>query len=216
MSTEHFSVDSTLIEAWASLKSFRSKDDDDLDSNSWSGFRGERRSNQTHESKTDPEAKLYRKGYGKEARMSFMAHALMENRNGLIADILVSSPTGRSERDSALVMIARTINSSQPTLGADAGYATKDFVENCRNRGITPHVASKKYSVVDRRTTRHCGYSASQRIRKRSEQIFGWLKCVGGLRKTRFKGRAKNQLLAYMAGAAYNLLRIAKWAPSFS
>jgi transposase len=172
MSSEHFSVDGTLIEAWASMKSFRPKDEHDAgDSNGWSDFRGEKRSNETHESKSDPEARIFRKGNGKEAKLVFMGHALMENRNGLIKDLRITTASGRAEREAAVEMI-----------------------DACRSRGVT----------------RHAGYSASQQVRKRSEQIFGWLKVIGGMRKTRFKGRERNQLLAYMTGTAYNLLRIAK------
>lgn len=210
MSDEHFSVDGTLIEAWASMKSFRPKDDDDdHDTNGWSDFKGKKRSNETHESKTDPEAKLMRKSDGKEAKLSFGAHALTENRNGLVKDLRVSEANGRCEREVALDMVASHIDRGS-TLGADSAYNTKDFVADCRERGVTPHVAGKKNSAIDGRTTRHCGYEASQKVRKRIEQVFGWLKTIGGLRKTRYKGRAKTQLYAFMAGAAYNLLRMTK------
>jgi transposase len=211
MSSEHFSVDGTLIEAWASMKSFRPKDEHDAgDSNGWSDFRGEKRSNETHESKSDPEARIFRKGNGKEAKLVFMGHALMENRKGLIKDLRITTASGRAEREAAVEMIDDNIDAAQVTVGADAGYDAQDFVDACRSRGVTPHVAQKKHSAIDGRTTRHAGYSASQQVRKRSEQIFGWLKVIGGMRKTRFKGRERNQLLAYMTGTAYNLLRIAK------
>ena len=210
MSDDHFSVDGTLIEAWASMKSFRPKeDDDDRDANGWSDFKGKKRSNVTHESKTDPEAKLMRKSDGKEAKLSLGAHALTENRNGIVKDLLVSEANGRCEREAALQMIDTHVGRAA-TLGADAAYNTKDFVAACRERGVTPHVAGKKSSAIDGRTTRHRGYDASQRIRKRIEQVFGWLKTIGGLRKARYKGRAKIQLYAFMAGAAYNLLRLTK------
>lgn len=211
MSDEHFSVDGTLIEAWASMKSFRPKDDDDdnHDANGWSDFKGKKRSNQTHQSRTDPEAKLMRKSDGKEATLSFGVHALTENRNGLVKDLKVSEANGRCEREVALDMIDAHVERGA-TLGADAAYNTKDFVADCRERGVTPHVAGKKSSAIDGRTTRHRGYEASQKVRKRIEQVFGWLKTIGGLRKTRFKGREKTQLYAFMAGAAYNLIRMTK------
>lgn len=216
MSRDHFSVDGTLIESWASMKSFRPKAEHDADSNGWSDFRGSKRKNDTHESKTDPEARLFRKGKGKEARLTFMGHALMENRNGLIKDIRLTLSTGRAERDTALLMIGQSVDSSQATVGADAGYDARGFVDDCRSIGVTPHVARKRHSAIDGRTTRHLGYLASQTVRKRAEQIFGWFKTIAGLRKTRYKGRRKNQLWAYVAGAAYNLLRIAKLHPSLA
>lgn len=210
MSDDHFSVDGTLIEAWASMKSFRPRhDDDDQDTNGWSDFKGKKRSNETHESKTDPEAKLMRKSDGKEAKLSFGAHALTENRNGLVKDLQVSEANGRCEREVALEMLDAHVDRGA-TLGADSAYNTRNFVADCRERGVTPHVAGKKKSAIDARTTRHSGYEASQKVRKRIEQVFGWLKTIGGLRKTRYKGRAKTQLYAFMAGAAYNLLRITK------
>ena len=212
MSHEHFSVDGTLIDAWASLKSFKPKDDndDDSDSNGWSDFKGKSRKNDTHESKTDPEAKLMRKGNGKEAKLSYAGHALMENRNGLLVDLRISEANGRAERELATAMM-RDHLSPGATLGADAGYNTRDFVAQCRTRGVSPHVAGKmRSSAIDGRTTRHASYAASQTVRKRIEQIFGWLKTVAGLRKTRFKGRERTEAYAVMAGAAYNLLRIGK------
>ena len=213
MSSEHFSVDGTLIEAWASLKSFRPKGDTDDDNNGWGDFRGQKRSNETHESKTDPEAKLMRKGNGREAKLSFAAHALMENRNGLLVDVAVSEANGTCEREAALSMLEQHAPPGA-TVGADRGYDTRDFVGRCRDAQVTPHVAQfeneRRSSAIDRRTTRHRGYAISQQIRKRIEQIFGWIKTVGGLRRTRFKGRARTQLAAYIVGAAYNLLRIAK------
>lgn len=211
MSEEHFSVDGTLIEAWASMKSFRPKDEDDQDgdSNGWSDFRGKKRKNDTHASKTDPEAKLMRKGKGKEAKLSYYGHALTENRNGLMVDLQVTEANGSSERTAALDMLDANVV-GRATLGADAGYDTKDFVVECRKRGVTPHVAQKKNSALDERTTRHPGYKASQKVRKRIEQVFGWMKTIGGVRKSRYKGRAKTELYGLMAGSAYNLLRMAK------
>lgn len=214
MSAEHFSVDGTLIEAWASLKSFRPKGEDDGgDGNGWGQFRGQKRSNETHESKTDPESKLARKGDGQAAKLSFCAHALMENRNGLLVNLLVSEANGNAERDAAIEMLAET-EGGRVTLGADKGYDTRDFVARCRKHGVTPHVAKNEHarrrSAIDARTTRHIGYELSQRVRKRVEQIWGWMKTTGGLRKTRYKGVRRTQLAAYFIGSAYNLLRIAK------
>lgn len=217
LSREHFTVDGTLIDAWASLKSFRPKDqektseDDDDPSNPTVNFHGEKRSNQTHESTTDPESMLIRKGLGKEAKLSFGAHALMENRNGLLVDFRVSQATGTAERDVALAMLEEADAAPKATVAGDRGYNTRGFVAGCRRHGFTPHVAEKKrYSAIDHRTTRHEGYLVSQRIRKRVEEIFGWMKTVGGFRKTRFKGRSRTQLTAHLVGAAYNLVRIAK------
>lgn len=212
MSHEHFSVDGTLIEAWASLKSFRRKDDgDNGDNNGWGDFRGERRSNETHESKTDPDARLMRKGNGQPAKLSFMGHALVENRHGLLVDLRVSTATGKAEREVALVMIDDHERPTRTTLGADRAYDTRKFVDDCRQLGVTPHVAqntTNRRSAVDGRTTRHFGYAISQRLRMRIEQIFGWGKTIGGLRRTRLRGLARTQFGSYLIGAAYNLLRI--------
>lgn len=218
MSTDHFSVDGTLVESWASMKSFRPKDEDDDDrgdGNGWGDFRGEKRSNETHESKTDPEARLMRKGNGREARLSYSHHALMENRHGLIVDVKVASATGDAETNAAVDLVVRALpTSNQITLGADKAYDTRAFVEACREFGVTPHVAQNEHarrsSAIDARTTRHPGYEVSQRVRRRIESIFGWLKTVGGLRKTRYRGIARTQLYAHVAAAAYNLLRMGK------
>lgn len=216
MSSEHFSVDGTLIEAWASMKSFRPKDeDDDGDGNGWGDFRGTRRSNDTHQSKTDPESRLARKGNGREARLCFSGHALMDNRSGLLVDFRVAEANGRAERDVALEMVDATVaGSHRVTVGADKAYDTRDFVARCRERNVTAHVTqnehSRRRSAIDGRTTRHVGYAVSQRIRMRAEQIFGWVKTIGGLRRTRYRGIRRTQLAAYMTGAAYNLLRTAK------
>jgi transposase len=222
MSDDHFTVDGTLIEAWASLKSFRPKGQDrsgdgdqEGEGNRWVDFRGEKRSNETHESKTDPDSLLIRKGPGKEAKLCYGAHALMENRNGLLIDLMVSQATGSSEREAAKGMIKRQRGKGVKvkSLGADKGYDTHDFVGFLRGRKIVPHVAAKKSgSAIDGRTTRHDSYSVSQRIRKRVEEIFGWVKTVGGFRKTRFRGTERTQLAAWWVGAAYNLVRIAKLA----
>jgi transposase len=226
MSDDHFTVDGTLIEAWASMKSFRPKGESSSDrptdgdqGNPTVDFRGEKRSNQTHSSTTDPESRLMRKGFGKEAKLCYAAHALMENRNGLLVDLKVSSATGKAEEETAQEMLKRQARRGvkPKTLGADKGYDRSDFVGVLRGRKITPHVAANTQrrggSAIDGRTTRHQGYSLSQRIRKRVEEIFGWMKTTGGFRKTRFKGIRKTQLAAWVVGAAYNLLRMAKLLP---
>jgi transposase len=221
MSTDHFTVDGTMIEACASLKSFKKKDskndDDSPDDpgNPTVNFHGEKRKNETHASMTDPEAKLYRKGLGKEAKLSFTAHALMENRHGLLVDFRIAEANGTAERDVALNMIAAHKPALRSvTLGGDKGYDTKSFVADCRAINVVPHVAQNineyRGSAIDERTTRHAGYQISQRIRKRVEEIFGWTKTVGNFRRTRFRGTARTQLAAYFVGAAYNLLRVTK------
>jgi transposase len=220
MSNEHFSVDGTLIEAWASLKSFRPKDEDPDDrdppddpGNPTVNFHGEKRRNDTHESTTDPEARLAKKGAGKEARLCFSAHALMENRNGMLVDLSVGSATGTAEREHALAMLKKHARDGS-TVGGDKGYNHRAFVDGCRELGITPHVAEKaKHSAIDGRTTRHAGYSWSMRIRKRIEEIFGWSKTTGGFRRTRFRGIRRTQQAGYFVGAALNLLRITRLAP---
>jgi transposase len=220
MSAEHFTVDGTLIESWASLKSFKKKGSDnkrppDDPSNPSVDFHGEKRTNETHESTTDPDAKLMRKGLGKEAKLSFSGHALMENRNGLLVDFQIDLADGRAERRSALSMIDESLPGERRiTVAADKGYDTRDFVADCRARNVTPHVAQhltrRGGSALDGRTTRWIGYAISQRVRKRVEEVFGWMKTVGNFRKTRYVGLGANQLAAYMIAAAYNLLRIAK------
>lgn len=213
MSDEHFTVDGTLLEACASLKSFKRKDGEapappDDPGNPTVNFQGEERRNQTHVSTTDPDAMLARKGDGKEAKLSYSGHVLMENRNGLIADAEVLQATGTAERDAALLMMEAIPGDHAVTVGADKGYDTKNFVEEARNLNATPHVAQKKHSALDGRTTRHAGYAVSQQKRKRVEEIFGWMKTVGGMRKLRHRGL---QLVAWMftfTAAAYNLVRI--------
>ena len=226
MSDDHFTVDGTLIDAWASLKSFRPRDEDPTDrpsdedpGNPTVDFHGEKRTNKTHRSTTDPESLLMRKGLGKEAKLSYGAHALMENRNGLLVDIKVTTATGTSEREAAEEMLKRQAQKriKPKTLGGDKGYDTNGFVSMLRKRKIIPHVAQntgrKGGSAIDSRTTRHKSYLTSQRIRKRVEEIFGWMKTTGGFRKTRFKGRDRTQLQSWLVGAAYNLLRMAKLMP---
>jgi transposase len=223
MSAEHFTVDGTLIEAWASLKSFRPKGEEragDKDQgdpgNPTVDFHGEKRKNDTHQSTTDPDSLLMRKGPGKEAKLSYGAHALMENRNGLLVDLAVSQASGTAEREAAQSMIKRQKGKGVriKTVGADKGYDTEGFVGFLRGRKIVPHVAANTErrggSAIDGRTTRHESYSVSQRIRKRVEEIFGWIKTVGGFRKTRFRGTNRTQLAAWWVGAAYNLVRMAK------
>jgi transposase len=221
-SSEHFTVDGTLIEAWASLKSFKNKDGTDKDPPDSSGnptvdFRGEKRSNDTHASTTDPEARLAKKSKGKEAKLSYSAHALMENRNGLLMDFRVDQADGQAEWRNALTMLEQVAGAQRITVGGDKGYDVRGFVKACRKIGVTPHVAQNLGhnggSAIDGRTTRAAGYIISQRIRKRVEEIFGWGKTVGNFRKTRFVGLAKNKLAGFMVGAAYNLVRLAKLLP---
>ena len=224
-SDEHFTVDGTLIEAWASLKSFRPKEEDPADrpppddpGNPTVDFHGEKRSNATHASTTDPESRLMKKAKGKEAKLSFGGNALMENRHGLLMDIAVTEATGTSEREAAIEMLKRKRkerkSDAQLTVAGDKGFDTAEFVASARRLKITHHVACndgrRGGSAIDGRTTRHPGYSISQRIRKRVEEIFGWMKVIGGFRRTRYKGRLKTQFAAYLVGAAYNLLRMGK------
>ncbi len=225
MSAEHFTVDGTLIEAWASLKSFRpqgekeeDRDPPDDPGNPTVDFHGEKRSNDTHASTTDPEAKLARKGKGKEAKLSYSAHALMENRNGLLVDFRVDEANGTAERLVALEMLHdNVLRSGRITVAGDKGYDTRDFVEDCRFMSVTPHVAKnegpRRSSAIDDRTTRHPGYAVSQRVRKRVEEIFGWAKTIGGFRRTRFKGKRRTQFAAHIVGAAYNLVRMTRLRP---
>ena len=221
MSREHFSVDGTLIEAWASLKSFKKKDSKgvqdppDDPGNPGVDFHGEKRSNETHASTTDPDAKLARKGKGKEAKMSYSAHALIENRNGLLVDFKMDEADGRAERRNAIEMLDESVaGEARITVAADKGYDTRDFVAECRARNITPHVAQNAWkhhrSAIDARTTSQPGYAISQRVRKRVEEVFGWMKTVGNFRKTRFMGLGANQIAAYMIASAYNMLRVAR------
>lgn len=221
LSSEHFSVDGTLIEAWASMKSFKPKDPPDDDGKSAEGgrnapadFRGEKRRNETHRSTTDPDARLYRKGPGMETKLCFIGHALMENRSGLIVDTRLTRVSGHAERLAALDMIQGFADRpSAITLGADKGYDAADFAEELRAINVRPHVAqntSGRRSAIDRRTTRHPGYAASQRIRKRIEEAFGWMKTVAGLRKTKLCGLPKVDWAFAFIAAAYNLVRIPK------
>lgn len=218
LSDEHFTVDGTLIEAWASLKSIRPKDGPPPpsggDGSGMVDFKGERRTNATHESSTDPEAKLMRKGNGQPAKLSYGGHALMDNRFGLCVDLAVSdSRTHETVVARAMLARQRRKHRHPRTLGADKGYCTRGFIEHLRAQGIAPHIArieGRRTPGLDARTRRHESYRQSQRKRKRVEEIFGWLKTLGGLRKSRFIGMAKTQLYAYLAATAYNLLRIGR------
>jgi len=221
LSDEHFTVDGTLIEAAASLKSFtRTGGDPPADSPDDPGnpsvdFHGERRTNATHQSTTDPQARLFRKGKGKEAKLVFMAHALMENRNGLLVDFQVTEATGTAERDMArqLLQEVKTDGFHPATLGADKNYDTRQCVAELRQLGVTPHVTqntSGRRSAIDGRTTRHPGYLVSQRLRMRVEEIFGWIKTVGGFRHTRYRGLDRTGLAGYLVATAYDLVRLIK------
>ncbi len=215
LSDEHFTVDGTLVEAWASLKSFQRKDTPpprpDDPGNPTVNFHGERRSNATHASTTDPDARLFRKGDSHEAKLYYQGHVLMENRHGLAVDGSLTPATGVAERDQALTMAARLPARGGVTLGADKSYDTRDFVDGLRGLAVTPHVAqntTKRSSAIDRRTTRHPGYVVSQRRRKCIEEIFGWLKMVGLLRKTRHRGVARVGWMFTFGLAVYNLVRM--------
>ncbi len=219
LSEDHFSVDGTLLEAWASVKSFRPKDEDEpMDEgggrNPEVDFWGERRRNDTHRSTTDPDARLARKGKGKEAKLCFGAHVLMDNQEGLVVDVRLTPADGASERSAALQMLEAVPGAGRITVGADRGYDTQGFVRECRKSRVTPHVAQKQRSAIDRRTTRHEGYRISQRIRKRVEEVFGWVKTVGGGRKLRYCGVDRNRFWMEMTTASYNLVRLAKLIPA--
>jgi transposase len=225
LSSDHFSVDGTLIEAWASIKSFRRKDGGDKDGdgpgrNAERSFHGEKRSNETHESTTDPEARLYRKGDGQPARLCYMGHALMENRHGLAVGGGVSLATGTAEREMALELIDRhRQGTGRITLGADKAYDVAAFVADLRERSVTPHIAidghlsktgKPRKTAVDRRTTRHIGYEISQRCRKRIEEVFGWTKSSAGFAKVKLRGRIRVDAAFTLALTAYNLVRLPK------
>jgi transposase len=215
ISKEHFTVDGTLLEAWASLKSFKPKDDPPPEEPASGGgrnaevdFHGQKRSNKTHASKTDPEALLAKKGKGKEAKLCYTGHALMENRSGLVVNATVTQATGTCEREAATEMLADRVDRNGATVGADKGYDCQEFVKQCRLRRITPHVAQKKHSAIDSRTTRHPGYAASQRVRKRIEEVFAWAKTVACLRKVRYRGVARVAWMFTFVVATYNLVRM--------
>jgi transposase len=217
LSTEHFSVDGTLIEAWASMKSFRPKDgSDDPPAPSRNGerdFRGEKRSNDTHASTTDPDARLFKKAAGQASKLCHMGHVLMENRNGLVVNATLTTATGTAEREAATTMLGELPDGGRITLGTDKNYDTKAFVTEMRRLGVTPHVtqnAKRRRSAIDGRVTRHAGYEVSLRIRKRIEEVFGWMKTVGSLRKTRHRGTARVDWQFTLVAAAYNLVRLPK------
>lgn len=217
LSSEHFTVDGTLLEAWASLKSYRPREEQGPPRggggrNAEVDFRGQRRSRETHASTTDPDARLFKKG-GQAAQLCYLGHVLTDNRHGLVVDAELTLASGTAERTAALAMLDRRRRGGRSTLGADRGYDTRDFVAGLRERGVTPHVAQNdrnRRSAIDGRTTRHSGYAVSQRRRKRVEEVFGWGKTVGGLRKLRYLGRARNELYLKLTAAAYNLVRMAK------
>jgi transposase len=219
LSTDHFSVDGTLIEAWASMKSFKPKDGPDEPPagggrNGEADFHGHERSNDTHASTTDPDARLYRKGPGKEAKLSFIGHGLMENRCGLLVNACLTRADGHAERVAALALIEAYAERPRAiTLGGDKNYDVEDFVNELRTLRVTPHVAqntSRRRSAIDGRTTRHPGYGASQRIRKRIEEAFGWMKTVGGQAKPRLRGLKRVGFAFTFAAACYNLVRLPK------
>ena len=219
-SDAHFTVDGSLVQAWASMKSFRPVDDKDVDGggggrNREVNFRGQKRSNKTHRSSTDPEAMLAKKGNGQPAVLGYRIHALMENRNGLVTDVELTRATGRAELDTAMLLLRRQQKRGRRrSVAGDKGYDNPQFVRECREIRVSPHVTQNTRtpggSAIDGRTTRHAGYQMSQRSRKRVEEIFGWMKTVGGGRKLRFIGEARNRAWALMTAAAYNLVRMGK------
>jgi transposase len=225
LSSDHFSVDGTLLEAWASIKSFRRKDggDNDRDGpgrNAERSFHKEKRSNETHHSTTDPEARLYKKGDGQPAKLCYLGHALMENRHGLVVGGGATLATGTAEREAALALVDGTRRSERRiTLGADKAYDVMEFIGDLRGRSVTPHIAINGYqtktgkrrkTAIDRRTLRHAGYEVSQRCRKRIEEVFGWIKSSAGLAKVKLRGRSRVDATFTMALAAYNLIRLPK------
>jgi len=227
LSSDHFSVDGTLIDAWASIKSFRKKDGGDQDGdgpgrNAERNFHGEARSNDTHASTTDPDAKLYRKGRGQAAKLCFMGHTLMENRNGLAVGGLITMASGYAEREAALTLLDQRRGAGRITLGADKAYDVRQFIGDLRARGVTPHIAIDGHvriasghawgrsTAVDARTTRHAGYAISQRSRKRIEEIFGWIKVSAGLARVKLRGRDRVDAAFRLALSAYNLVRLSR------
>ena len=213
LSDEHFTMDGTLIEAWASQKGFRPKDEDESSAGTpqEANFHGERRTNETHQSTTDPDSRLYKKSKGSEAKLGYLGHVLMENRNGLLMRTMVTQADGTAERDAALLMASKIPRNQAVTLGGDKNYDTRDFVDTLRGMKITPHVAqnnTNRSSAIDGRTTWHPGYEISQRKRKRVEQSFSWMKMVGLLRKVKLRGIQKVSWWFTFVGAAYNLIRL--------
>jgi transposase len=224
LSSEHFTVDGTLLEAWASQKSFQPRDQDPPatgGSNPSVDFRGKARRNATHQSTTDPDARLYRKSGGAESRLAYLGHVLLEHRSGLIVDATVTPADGHGERDAALTMIERHGGPQRITVAADKGYDCRDFVTGLRAMGVTPHVAQypttdRRQSAIDHRTTRHAGYAVSQRKRKLVEQSFGWMKAIGGLRKLRHRGGPLVTWVFTFAAAAYNIVRMRRLLPAMA
>jgi transposase len=212
MSDEHFTVDGTLIEAWAGQKSFTRKHEDKDGEGGGGDFRGEQRRNQTHASSTDPEARLYKKSAGQEAKLSYLGHTLVENRNGLIAAAMTTQADGKAERDAALLMLHELSRKrgGRITAGADRAYDTRDFVSTVRELGVTPHVARRQNGAIDERTSRHPGYAISLSKRWLVEKPFGWLKQIGPLKKVKLRGLAKVDWLFVFSCAAFNLIRIPK------
>ena len=213
LSDEHFTVDGTLLEAWASQKSFRPKDQAEPPTGTprEADFPGEQRSNQTHPSTTDPDARLYKKSQGAEAQLSYLGHVLMENRNGLLVKTMVTQADGTAERDAALLLASKIPGVKRVALGGDKNYDTQDFVTTARGMRITPHVAqntTRRSSAIDGRTTRHAGYQISQQKRKRVEQSFGWMKMIGLLKKVKLRGLRNLSWWFTLVGAAYNLVRL--------
>jgi transposase len=226
LSDEHFSVDGTLVQAWAGQKSFQRKSHDGGPQggsgrgNAMPDFRGEKRSNQTHESTTDPDSRLYRKANGAESKLAYLGHVLLDNRHGLVSEVRLTRAHGKAEREAAVEMIAaRTQGGRQKkriTVGADKGFDTKDAVRDWRELGATPHVAqiTKQHpSAIDGRTTRHVGYTLSQKVRKRIEEVFGWMKTVGLVRQTKMRGVARVGWMFVFTAAAYNLVRLRRLMP---
>ena len=224
LSNEHFTVDGTLLEAWASHKSFRRRDEEPPTGgggNPTVNFHRERRTNETHRSTTDPDARLYKKAQGREARLGYLAHVVMEHRSGLIVKTLVTPATGRAEREAAIAMVADLRGRHRLTVAGDKGYDTRDFVATLRSMRVTPHLAqytatAHRGSAVDARTTRHPGYAVSQRKRKLVEQGFGWMKTVGGLRKLRHRGGPLVEWVFTFTAAAYNIVRLRRLLPAMA
>jgi IS5 family transposase len=214
LSNEHFTVDGTLLQAWASQKSFRPRDQDpppDGGGNPTVNFHGERRTNATHRSTTDPDARLYKKARGREAHLGYLAHVLMEHRSGMIVRTMVTPADGYGERDAAVLMVARVPGCQRITVAADKGYDTRDLVAGLRGMRVTPHIAqhtTRRRSAIDGRTTRHAGYARSQQKRKLVEQGFGWMKTIGGLRKLRHRGGPLVEWVFTFTAAAYNIVRM--------
>lgn len=216
LSNEHFTVDGTMVAAWAGQKSFKKKGGSDTPpkqggSNPDVDFRGEKRTNETHESTTDPESRLFKKATGQESKLCYMGHVLMENRNGLVVETELTQASGTAEREAALSMVEQISGTQRITMGGDKGYDTKAFVADLRDLNVTPHVAqntTNRASAVDGRTTRHRGYEISQRVRKRIEEVFGWMKTIGPMAKTKYRGRARVGWMFTFTAAAYNLIRI--------